>query len=94
MEAGDRAWVEEYFRDWRVRVDPADILGSAQIEGDDADEFILAYAERFGVDVQGFEPWFHYDADEPPSGRMGVIGQDGCWRRVLPITIADLTAAA
>ncbi len=94
MEAEVRAWLEGWFPDRQARIDLSDILGSLELEGDNAHEVFEDFAERFDVDMQGFDPWFHYDADEPPSGRIGVVGRDGRWIARLPINIADLTAAA
>lgn len=96
MEVEVRAWLEEYFGAQAARIDPADILGSLRLEGDDADEFLLAFAQRFGVDLQGFDPWFHYDANEPPGLRRPwvPVGRDGGRLPYLPIAIGDLAAAA
>ncbi|KIC11859.1 hypothetical protein RA19_04275 [Leisingera sp. ANG-M1] len=54
-----------------------DLLGAFGLEGDDANEFLDAFAERYGVDFSGFLWESHYNADEPP-GR----------RRVLPLDVS------
>jgi hypothetical protein len=43
-----------------------DLFGRFGIAGDDGDEFLEAYAEAFGVDMDGFIGFFHYNGNEPP----------------------------
>ncbi len=87
------AFVEEWFRGCGA-VDPDDIFGSTDWEGDDADEFIDGFSERFGVDLGGFVDVFHYDPDEPPMGRFRLLGPDGQKLERIPLTLAMLEAAA
>jgi len=56
-------WISGVRRD---KIDRADLLGSAGIDGDDADEFLVAFADPYGVDMDGFRDYLHYNGNEPP----------------------------
>ena len=72
-----------------------DLLGAFGMEGDDANEFLEAYADRFGVDMSGFRWEFHYVADEPPFRRRVLpVDRDGKVIPFLPVTLRQLTRAA
>jgi hypothetical protein len=89
------AWLKTYVSLPKVTIDPADILGSLRYAGDDADEMIEAFMDAFKVDMSSFDPWQHYDADEPPIWhRYRPYSADGKELHLLPISFADLTAAA
>ena len=44
----------------RGRIDRADLLGSAGLEGKAASGFLQLYAVRFRVDMRGYRWWFHH----------------------------------
>lgn len=72
-----------------------DVLGTFGLEGDDADEFLEAYAQQFGVDISDFVYYFHYLGDEPPMGRR-VLPVDESGREIpwVPVTLNHLIDAA
>ena len=89
------AWLLEFIQLPNVNVDLSDILGSVRYAGDDAHEMMRGFAKRFGVDMSDFDPWQHYDADEPPNWqRYRPYSLDGKELPLLPITVVDLTHAA
>ncbi len=45
----------------RARIDRADLLGSAGLDGKAANRFLQIYAVRFRVDLRGYRWWFHHD---------------------------------
>lgn len=71
-----------------------DMLGAFGFEGDDADEFLEAFAERFSVDFSSLRWEFHYNADEPP-GRRRVLPLDAFGEVIpyQPITLELLEKA-
>ena len=72
-----------------------DLLGALGIEGDDANEFIEAYAEACEVDMSGFLWYFHYNADEPPGSRRVLpVLSDGTIPPYHPVTVENLVASA
>lgn len=91
VDAFVRAWWP-----WPERpLDPANLFGPGRLEGDDGDEFLLAFAEAFDVDVHDFRSYMHYDADEPPGNRRLIAyGEDGAGIPLIPVSIADLVDAA
>jgi hypothetical protein len=48
------------------KINHADVFGSTGMAGDDADEFMLAFAEKYGVDLADFRAYLHYNGNEPP----------------------------
>ena len=65
------------------------------MEGDDADEFLEAYADRFAVDLSSLIWYIHYNADEPPGIRRVLpIANDGKVIPYIPITLQHLVDAA
>ncbi len=88
-------WLESYLGPDFASVDPSDLLGSLGYEGDDADELLSAFAERFEVDLTTLNPWYHYDADEPPYfRRYRPVSLDGQKLDDLPIALDDLARSA
>jgi hypothetical protein len=89
------AWLAAYVNLPSVRIDPDDIIGSLTYAGDDAHEVMQDFARVFSVDMSAFNPWHHYDADEPPGwARYRPVGPDGKPLPLLPIGLDDLTQAA
>jgi len=77
------------------QIDPANLFGPGQIEGDDADDFWNDFARDLSVDLSGLRPYLHYDANEPPGWRTAWgIGHDGRRLSDIPIGVANLMAAA
>lgn len=77
------------------KLNPADIFGSAGIDGDDADEFLEAFAEAFTVNLDQFRYYFHYIGEEPPIYRRVLpVDSDGEEIPFWPITLDQLVAAA
>ena len=71
------------------------LFGPGGLDGDDADEFIDAYAATFDVNLADFRDYFHYDVDEPPTGRRVVpIDATGSEIPYLPVSLDHLVAAA
>lgn len=78
------------------KVDQADIFGAGKLAGDDADEFLQALIETYGIDFSAFRGYLHYDGNEPP-GRVSTswgVGTDGKRLAIIPIRLADLLRAA
>ena len=78
------------------QVDRADIFGAGKLAGDDADEFLQALSDTYGVDFTGFRDYLHYDGNEPP-GRFPTswgVAPDGKRLAIIPISLADLLRAA
>ena len=72
-----------------------DLFGAFGMEGDDANEFLEAYADRFGVDMSGFRWEFHYVADEPPFRRRVLpVDVNGEVIPFMPVTLHQLIRAA
>jgi hypothetical protein len=89
------AWLKDFIALPQARIDHADILGSLRYAGDDAHEVMEAFMNTFKVDMSAFDPWQHYDADEPPNWRRyRPYASDGHELPLLPITLTDLTIAA
>jgi acyl carrier protein len=85
----------------RLRCDLGQVTADASlyhdlgVDGADGWEFMQAFGARFGVDVSAFEASLHFG---PEAGGNPVVwlwwGLTGSRPRMVPITIADLTAAA
>lgn len=72
-----------------------DFLDAFDLEGDNANEFLEEYAERFNVDLESFLWYFHYNADEPPMyRRVKPVDQNGRAFHLRPITLEQLVQAA
>ncbi len=53
------------------------------------------YAKVFDVDMAAFNPWHHYDADDPPGwARYRSVGPNGNALPLMPISLDDLVQAA
>ncbi|MEJ8562801.1 DUF1493 family protein [Yoonia sp. GPGPB17] len=51
------------------RLSTDDVFIGNGVEGDDADELIIEFSEKFGVNIDDFLDYFHYVGDEPPGHR-------------------------
>jgi len=73
-----------------------DLLGAYRMEGDDASEFLEAFADRFGVNLDGLLWYFHYNGDEPPPSRPRLypVSPEGERLPTHAITLNDLVSAA
>jgi len=72
-----------------------DLLGAFGMSGDDANEFLEAYADKYGVDMSEFRWEFHYIADEPPyRRRVFPLDKDGKVIPFMPVTLPQLVRAA
>ncbi len=71
-----------------------DLVGRFGMDGDDASEFIDAYAAEFSVRMDGFRWYFHY-LDEPPAIRR-VVPRDAEGRGIplMPLSVDLLVQAA
>jgi hypothetical protein len=88
-------WLVGYLGHQFAATDPNDILGSLRYEGDDADEFMEAFAQQFSVDMADFNPWHHYVADEPPNfRRFRPVSETGQPLEDLPISLTHLVKSA
>jgi Protein of unknown function (DUF1493) len=88
-------WLEGYLGRQAKTISSEDVLGSLGYEGDDANEFIGEFATQFQVDMSAFNPWHHFDADEPPFfRRYRPYSADGKALPCLPISASDLETAA
>ena len=75
--------------------DHDDLLATMGADGDDATEFIEAFAETFSVDMSAFLWVFHYSADEPPNfRRMRPVDREGKTFEIIPLTPRLLADAA
>jgi hypothetical protein len=94
-QAEVQRWLDGYLGRFAKAVDADDILGSLRYAGDDAHELIEEFATQFKVDMATFNPWHHYDADEPPM-YMRYRAYSSAEKELpdLAITVADLAAAA
>ena len=73
----------------------SNLPGVFGLEGDDADEFLKAFADHFKVDMTGFRDYFHYNANEPPYYRTCFpVDASGKVIPDIPITISQLVRAA
>jgi hypothetical protein len=71
-----------------------DLVGRFGMDGDDATEFLDAYAKRFAVNLDGFIWYFHH-FDEPPNARrVFPVGPDGRDLPMIPITVDTLVSGA
>ncbi len=75
--------------------DDDDLLGAYGMEGDDASEFLEAFADWFGTDLDGLLWYFHYNGDEPPPARPRLypVSPAGARLPLHRITLNDLVAA-
>lgn len=69
------------------------------VDGDDGAEFMLAYGERFSVDLTAFphDKYFGPEAGATPLSMLaGVVRRvtTGRWSGLLPLTLRELTEAA
>ncbi|MEM8617581.1 MAG: DUF1493 family protein [Pseudomonadota bacterium] len=80
----------------RSGVDDGDVLGSFDLDGDNATDFLEAFCERFNTDLSTMQWEYHFEASEPPpSYRKELpIAKDGSVIPFHPITLDDLEKAA
>jgi hypothetical protein len=66
------------------------------VDGDDADEFMQAFAERFAVDLTGFEFERHFSDDGGlnPLAYLWTKWRNPSRLKRVPITLEDLVEAA
>ena len=73
----------------------ADMFDAFGIVGDDADEFMDGFSKRFGVSLDGFLSYFHYNANEPPMAEtVWPYSPEGARLERIPLTPALLAEAA
>ena len=88
------AHVSTWFERWGT-LDRDDILHSVGCEGDDAAEFFEDFAQTFEVNMEGFLPYFHYIADEPPMyRRVYPVDSQNRAIREIPVSLDMLVSAA
>jgi hypothetical protein len=80
----------------RDRLTPeASLVHDLGVDGADGWEYMAAFGEHFGVDMSGFQAGLHFG---PEAGCNPLIWiwwlATRSWPRLIPITIADLQAAA
>ena len=61
----------------RARIDRADLLGSAGLDGKAASRFLRIYAMRFRVDLRGYRWWFHHRDHGVLAMPLVALDQDG-----------------
>ena len=67
----------------------ADVLGKLGMDGDDASDFMEAYAARFGVETGSYLWYFHHAEEGLP-----IVPPFYTRLPTIPITLSDLTRAA
>lgn len=84
-------FIEKEF--WKSNLDSnSDVFSEVGIDGDDCDEFLLKYAEKYAVDMSNFLWYFHYQ-DEASVNGFGKLFFKNPHQRVktVPITPKMLT---
>ena len=69
-----------------------DILRRVGITGDDADDFMLDFSERFGVDLSDYRWYFHSEEEGYSIGSLFFKSPDRMVSRI-PITLEILAAS-
>lgn len=62
--------------------DDTDVFGQLGIEGDDAFEFIEAFANRFSVDMSGYRWYFHHAEEGMNTGSLFFRSPDQWVERI------------
>jgi len=72
-----------------------DLFGTFALEGGDAEDFLVAYMEKYGVDMSDFRWEFHYIGDEPPGHRR-VLPMDANGKVIpfIPVPLDQFVRAA
>lgn len=68
--SGLDAFFQAFWNEERCPADDADVFGELGIEGDDAFEFIEAFADRFSVDMSGYLWYFHHAEEGMNTGSL------------------------
>lgn len=64
------------------------------VDGADGPEFMRAFAQRFGVDLSGFDPSLHFGPEAGPNPFLWAWWSiTGTGPRVVPIELGDLQAS-
>jgi len=64
------AFFQAFWNEDRCLPDDANVFGQLGIEGDDAFEFIEAFANRFAVDMSGYRWYFHHAEEGVNTGSL------------------------
>lgn len=64
------AFFQAFWKEDRCPPGDADVFGQLGIEGDDAFEFIEAFANRFSVDMSGYRWYFHHAEEGVNTGSL------------------------
>jgi hypothetical protein len=64
------AFFQAFWNEERCPGDDADVFVELGIEGDDAFEFIEAFADRFSVDMSGYRWYFHHAEEGMNTGSL------------------------
>lgn len=74
---------------WETKLtSDSDIFLEVGIDGDDCDEFLIKYAEKYAVDMSNFLWYFHYQEEGSLSFNIGSLFSKNPHQRVkeIPIT--------
>lgn len=74
---------------WETKLtSDSDVFSEVGIDGDDCDEFLLKYAEKYNVDMSNFLWYFHYQEEGSLSFNIGSLLSKNPHQRVkeIPIT--------
>ncbi len=86
------AFIRDISGEDRLPAKDADLFHKFGIDGDDASEFMEAFAARFGVDMTGFLWYFHH-GEEVWSPLSFVFKPPYMRVKTIPVTIALLEEA-
>jgi len=88
-------FIEKEF--WKSNLNSdSDVFKEVRIDGDDCDEFLLKYSEKYSVDMNDFLWYFHYQEEGSLSFSIGNLFFKNPRQRVkeIPITPKMLTEFA
>jgi len=88
-------FIEKEF--WETKLtSEADVFSEVGIDGDDCDEFLLKYSEKYAVDMSDFLWYFHYQEEGSLTSNIGSLFSKNPHQRVkeIPITPKMLTKFA
>jgi hypothetical protein len=97
LEEQVKQFVAQYLSVKPDRLQPGIRIGhDLGVDGDDGEEFIQAFGERFGVDLSDFRFDQHFgpEGGANPLGCLWYLLVPRCHPRFVPITISDLVEAA
>jgi hypothetical protein len=86
------AFFQAFWNEDRCPADDVDVFGKLGIEGDDAFEFIEAFADRFSVDMSDYRWYFHHAEEGVNTGSLFFPSPDQRVKRIA-ITPAILEEA-